>query len=266
MYFVTTMWDEVDENIAEERLNELEENYWRMMIQEGSKVERYWNTQWSAIDILRKVAREVAVQHWDTRAETARNAEGLALLPTTTDSGHDAGGSGAETSIAPIIAISPGESTSIPEIRGQTLLDRPDFMPDQDANDGLNVVPSPNADLLSATTNVGRPGLSPTIGDVDSDVEGSGADPLTVPIITIYPEESTSIPKISEETLPNGLNSMSDPGGNDAVDVVPSLNTNLLAPREGTLPSPSSGTTYYSILYEDPIPVLSDVVTNDVVI
>ena len=61
----TTMWDEIDEKVGIERLEELEENYWKVMIKQGSRTFRYLNTQESAMELLQLVAkkrREVRLQ------------------------------------------------------------------------------------------------------------------------------------------------------------------------------------------------------------
>ncbi|KAL4062537.1 hypothetical protein J3A83DRAFT_4053966, partial [Scleroderma citrinum] len=49
---VTTMWDEVDEDIGNERLAEFRENYWKTMILQGARTFRYWNTPESARELL----------------------------------------------------------------------------------------------------------------------------------------------------------------------------------------------------------------------
>ena len=61
----TTMWDEVDEKVGNQRLEELEESYWKLMIKQGSTTFRYFNTQESAMELLQLVAkkrREVRLQ------------------------------------------------------------------------------------------------------------------------------------------------------------------------------------------------------------
>jgi len=61
----TTMWDEVDEEVGNQRLEELKESYWKPMIKQGSMPFRYWNTQESATELLHLVAkkrREVRLQ------------------------------------------------------------------------------------------------------------------------------------------------------------------------------------------------------------
>ena len=48
----TTMWDDVDEEIGEQRLAELEQTNWRVMIAHGSTIFRYRNTSESARELL----------------------------------------------------------------------------------------------------------------------------------------------------------------------------------------------------------------------
>ncbi|KAI6027819.1 hypothetical protein BKA83DRAFT_4234130 [Pisolithus microcarpus] len=52
---VTTMWDEVDEEVGNERLAELKGDHWRPMIESGSVTLCYWNTTESAKKLLRTV-------------------------------------------------------------------------------------------------------------------------------------------------------------------------------------------------------------------
>ena len=49
----TTMWDEVDLEIGEQREKELREIYWKSMIDRGSTVKRFLSTPASAFDLLR---------------------------------------------------------------------------------------------------------------------------------------------------------------------------------------------------------------------
>ncbi|KAI6107633.1 hypothetical protein EDD16DRAFT_1488576 [Pisolithus croceorrhizus] len=49
---VTTMWDEVEESVGNERLEELEGNYWKGMIARGSTTYRYGNTLESSRHLL----------------------------------------------------------------------------------------------------------------------------------------------------------------------------------------------------------------------
>ncbi|KAI6107641.1 hypothetical protein EDD16DRAFT_1712153 [Pisolithus croceorrhizus] len=63
---VTTMWDEVEESVGNERLEELEGNYWKMMIAQGSTTYRYMNTLESSRQLLSQLVerkrREVRLQ------------------------------------------------------------------------------------------------------------------------------------------------------------------------------------------------------------
>ncbi|KAI6039625.1 hypothetical protein EDC04DRAFT_2894970 [Pisolithus marmoratus] len=52
---VTTMWDEVGEEVGNERLAELQGNHWKQMLESGSTVLRYQNTPESAMELLRAV-------------------------------------------------------------------------------------------------------------------------------------------------------------------------------------------------------------------
>ncbi|KAI5995151.1 hypothetical protein EDD15DRAFT_2366079 [Pisolithus albus] len=52
---VTTMWDEVDEDVGNERLAELQGDHWKPMIESGSATLCYWNTTESAKELLRTV-------------------------------------------------------------------------------------------------------------------------------------------------------------------------------------------------------------------
>jgi hypothetical protein len=49
---VITMWDDVDEELGSQRENELEKNYWKGMLNEGSKTSRHLKTPESAWAIL----------------------------------------------------------------------------------------------------------------------------------------------------------------------------------------------------------------------
>ncbi|KAI6006753.1 P-loop containing nucleoside triphosphate hydrolase protein [Pisolithus marmoratus] len=59
---VTTMWDEVEDDVGEERLKELKENYWSMMISRGSTTFKYLNTQDSAMQLLGSIVEETIEQ------------------------------------------------------------------------------------------------------------------------------------------------------------------------------------------------------------
>ncbi|KAI6107657.1 hypothetical protein EDD16DRAFT_1620546 [Pisolithus croceorrhizus] len=55
---VTTMWNEVDEDVGNERMASLNNNYWRAMIAQGSKTYRFWNTPDAARELLREVTNK----------------------------------------------------------------------------------------------------------------------------------------------------------------------------------------------------------------
>lgn len=55
----TTMWGEVDEDVGAEREKELEEIYWKSMIERGSRVNRFLYTRESAFEILAPIFDEV---------------------------------------------------------------------------------------------------------------------------------------------------------------------------------------------------------------
>lgn len=49
------MWDEVDEEVGVERLAELEDNFWRLMISRESRIFQHSNTSESAKMVLQEV-------------------------------------------------------------------------------------------------------------------------------------------------------------------------------------------------------------------
>ena len=51
----TTMWDEVNLEVGEQREKELREIYWKSMIDRGSTVKRFLSTPASAFDLLRPI-------------------------------------------------------------------------------------------------------------------------------------------------------------------------------------------------------------------
>ncbi|KAI6010018.1 hypothetical protein EDC04DRAFT_817435 [Pisolithus marmoratus] len=55
---VTTMWDEVDDDVGEERLRELKNTRWKTMISQGSRTPKYVNTRESAMKLIRPIV------HW----------------------------------------------------------------------------------------------------------------------------------------------------------------------------------------------------------
>jgi len=67
---VTTMWDEIEEPIGKERLEELKKTYWKAMIGKGSKTYEYKNDRASAEKLL-----EVIVQDKRKRESVALQQE-----------------------------------------------------------------------------------------------------------------------------------------------------------------------------------------------
>ncbi|KAG6330799.1 hypothetical protein ID866_8291 [Astraeus odoratus] len=59
---VTTMWDQVDEEIGDERLAELERTYWKAMISRGAVSFKYENSSESAKTLLRDLAEKKMMQ------------------------------------------------------------------------------------------------------------------------------------------------------------------------------------------------------------
>ena len=49
---VTTMWDQVDEDVGNNRENELTTKYWKTMVELGCHTSRFHNTAESALDIV----------------------------------------------------------------------------------------------------------------------------------------------------------------------------------------------------------------------
>ena len=58
VFWVTTMWDEVDEEVGLGRLKELQTTYWKGMVSRGSTLFRYENTQESAKRLLENAAKK----------------------------------------------------------------------------------------------------------------------------------------------------------------------------------------------------------------
>jgi len=58
VFLVTTMWDEVEEDVGVERLKELQSNYWKGMVSRGSTMFRYENTPDSANKLLEHAAKK----------------------------------------------------------------------------------------------------------------------------------------------------------------------------------------------------------------
>ena len=74
VYLTTTMWDEVDPNIGERRLEELKTDYWKSMIMQGAQVARCRNDD----DSPNKVIQHILVQEAAREAVLLR--EGMADL------------------------------------------------------------------------------------------------------------------------------------------------------------------------------------------
>ncbi|KAL4062860.1 hypothetical protein J3A83DRAFT_4300977 [Scleroderma citrinum] len=55
---VTTMWDEVEDDVGKDRLAELRSTYWKGMISHGSTTFRYENTKESATRLLEEMAEK----------------------------------------------------------------------------------------------------------------------------------------------------------------------------------------------------------------
>ncbi|KAG6335700.1 hypothetical protein ID866_3380 [Astraeus odoratus] len=69
---VTTMWDEVDEEVGKERLEELERKYWSTFIARGSTTFRHQNTPESARKLLQAViCKSVPQRHLHLQLEIA---------------------------------------------------------------------------------------------------------------------------------------------------------------------------------------------------
>ncbi|KAF8159711.1 hypothetical protein B0H34DRAFT_414984 [Crassisporium funariophilum] len=56
--FVTTMWDKVKQSVAEERELDLKTNHWKVMIELGSKTNRFTNTEQSAWNVIKPILAE----------------------------------------------------------------------------------------------------------------------------------------------------------------------------------------------------------------
>jgi hypothetical protein len=51
----TTMWDDIDPSTGDKRERELQDKYWKSMIERGSSVRRFLSTPASALDLLRPI-------------------------------------------------------------------------------------------------------------------------------------------------------------------------------------------------------------------
>jgi hypothetical protein len=58
----TTMWDEVEPSIGDQREGELQDIYWKSMIDRGSSVRRFLSTPASAYDVLRPILTRAGEQ------------------------------------------------------------------------------------------------------------------------------------------------------------------------------------------------------------
>ncbi|KAI6148898.1 hypothetical protein BKA82DRAFT_326824 [Pisolithus tinctorius] len=84
---VTTMWDEVEDDVGQQRLAELKESYWKMMISQGAMSFEHMNTQASAMQLLVSIVHRKRVQEGvllqqeilDLKLELREIATGLAL-------------------------------------------------------------------------------------------------------------------------------------------------------------------------------------------
>ena len=76
VYLTTTMWDEVDPNIGERRLEELRRDYWKSMIMQGAQVVRCRNDD----DPPNKIIQRILVQEAAREPEAVLLREGMADL------------------------------------------------------------------------------------------------------------------------------------------------------------------------------------------
>ena len=58
VFLVTTMWDEIEDQIGKERLEELKRSYWKAMIGKGSKTFEHKNDQASAKKLLEAIVQD----------------------------------------------------------------------------------------------------------------------------------------------------------------------------------------------------------------
>lgn len=58
VYLTTTMWDEVDEDVAERRLHQLRTEYWKTMTNQGAKIACFRNDDDSAKRLIRDILVE----------------------------------------------------------------------------------------------------------------------------------------------------------------------------------------------------------------
>lgn len=76
---VTTMWDEVDKEVGNETLGELQDDFWKVMISQGSRVFQHSNTSESA----RKLIQEVIGNGLMMAIGSEKGTGGLATLDGT---------------------------------------------------------------------------------------------------------------------------------------------------------------------------------------
>jgi len=62
LVLVTTMWDEMEDEVGDERLKELKSTYWKGMISCGSETFKYLNNPRSAKELLRRIADKSSEQ------------------------------------------------------------------------------------------------------------------------------------------------------------------------------------------------------------
>jgi len=58
----TTMWDDVEEEIGEQRVAVLKDDNWRVMVAHGSTIFRYQNTSESARELLKEAAMTLSAE------------------------------------------------------------------------------------------------------------------------------------------------------------------------------------------------------------
>ena len=61
----TTMWDEVEEMVGEQRERRLREASWKPLVDRGGSVRRFLGTRSSALEVLRPILSQVNGYHQD---------------------------------------------------------------------------------------------------------------------------------------------------------------------------------------------------------
>ncbi|KAI6013519.1 hypothetical protein EDC04DRAFT_2579352, partial [Pisolithus marmoratus] len=84
---VTTMWDEVDGVVGNERLEELKNNYWKLMIAQGSTTYCYLNTLESSSQLLSQLIEKKQREVREVRLQKEIAGEGLEVRET--DAGRE---------------------------------------------------------------------------------------------------------------------------------------------------------------------------------